>query len=122
MQARRGRKSFPNPVREGLPTNHKRAPVGHCPTNFRNQRLGFLARKDRSVGQARTVPSVRPFAIGEAEANLSVGVTKSIVQGESTGCGVQFQQVEALRVFPDDILEVTTRRCVLGSHPVQCGL
>jgi hypothetical protein len=51
------------------------------------------------VGQARTVPSVRPLPIGEAEANLSVGVTKSIVQGESTGCGVQFQQVEALGVF-----------------------
>src|SRR5713226_8709770 len=86
---------FPNPVREGLPTTHRGAPVGHCPTNYRNQRLRFLAREDCSVWPTRSLPAVRPIPVREVEPSLSLSIMKGVVHGEGAGGLVQFQHEKA---------------------------
>lgn len=61
-----------------------RQPIEHAcgalPDELLQSEVDVLAREDRSVRQARTVPSMWPLPVGKAEANLSVGVPKSIIQ------------------------------------------
>src|SRR6266403_332272 len=53
------------------------------------------ARKDYSVGQARSLPAMGPFAFLEVKASLSLRVMERVVHGEGAGRLIQLHHEKA---------------------------
>src|ERR1700733_2098841 len=58
-------------------------------------RLHSLARKDHSVWKTRSLPSVRPIAIGHVKSGFSAGIMERLIEAERARRLVQFQQINA---------------------------